>query len=164
MSSQIALQCLPVADFFAQINWQGLAIAPTQVNTKTSRTVSPSIKRKKDFTSPQILCLSVGEFFGLHNWQGEVIDDYDDCVEAVDESIETIDFSLTLPVQQFFALVAWDGRSKLVASSVEIPVKLPESTPRKTLIAATVGRSQSNAIATSLSDMELNVNDLSSLF
>jgi hypothetical protein len=160
MSSQIASQCLPVADFFAQINWQGLAIAPTQSNSKMSRAAS-SQTRKWDLASPQAMCLSVGEFFGLHNWQGEAVDYY---VDTISEQEETIVFSLTLPVQQFFALMTWDGRSKLAASSVVIPVKLPESTIAKTLKSVTIDRLPNNAIVSSLSDTELNVNDLSSLF
>jgi hypothetical protein len=171
MSSHIASQCLSVAEFFAGINWHGLEAAPARSNLKVSRAVTSSAKKKLDLTSPQAMCLSVGEFFKSVNWQGETID-YIEYTESDSEAIdgelqETTVFSFTLPVKEFFALVAWDGQSPQISlqtePSIKIPVKLPEIQPEPAK-KAKFDLSTFDKLVSPPDNTDLNVNDLSNLF
>lgn len=165
MSGHITLQCLPVSEFFARINWQGLEIVPTQSTSKV-KIGSPKIasSRRPNLTSPQALCLTVGEFFGACNWQGEIIRDYKDFDDtgAIEEVAleETIEFSPTLPVRDFFALVAWDGQPKLSSSVPSISIEPPKPKPE----AAKIEPPANNTVLPPVEDTGMNLNDLSNLF
>jgi hypothetical protein len=171
MSIHTVSQCLSVAEFFAEINWHGLEIAPVRAKSKTSRTATSSAKQRLNLTLPQAMCLSVGEFFSSLNWQGETIEyiEYTDSdSEAIDsELLETTVFSFTLPVKEFFALVAWDGQSPQISSriepSIKIPVKLPEPQPEAAK-KAKFDLSTFDKLVSPPDGADLNVNDLSNLF
>jgi hypothetical protein len=136
MSSPLEWQCLSVADFLELANWQGLKTPPTPLTAKTKPATIPRQPPTWDFSSPQTLCLSVGQFFGLTDW------------EEVSSNPATADlkpefeweFSLTLPVEQFFSFMVWDGKPKLTAeakdlsvapavSAIEVKPKLESSLP-----------------------------------
>jgi hypothetical protein len=164
MSSNIARQCLPVAEFFACINWQGLETAQVLSASKIGRTILASSKRKLDPTSPQAMCLSVGEFFSLCNWQGETVDRHIGTGTYSDvgyEPEETIAFSFTLPVQQLFSLVNWDGKLEAVATAILVPTVSPQAKPE---VVEAVEVDRPSAIIPPADDTEISLNDLSSLF
>ena len=78
-------QQFTVEEFFSQNNWSG-------TSTKESDRLLQEIPW---------LCQKIEDFFSHSNWQGEII-----------AELSKADFSLTLSVEGFFQLFAWDMEAR----------------------------------------------------
>ena len=118
MSDSFSWQRFSVQEFFGQSNWEG----------------GQQTKDLDDmFQEISWLCLKIEEFFSQSNWQGELL-------AKVRRS--SLDFSLTLPISDFFQCFVWEGNPEIA--------DLPElkSIPKPDLLA----------------DDNITLEDLSNLF
>lgn len=99
----VASSCLTVKEFFTLCNWQLLPQALPNLQ-HLDQTPSASVQQ----VSPS--CLSVKEFFNLCNWQ---LLPQGNCYlpPQVEQKANTT--TLTLPVQEFFQFIPWDGSPEI---------------------------------------------------
>ena len=110
-----------VQDFFQEANWQGLSLVQNE-NTTASSTSTPVAKLINVH-----LGLTVKEYFTCNNWQGTFIsgtDSHGQQIQAHENQVYNITYSLKMPVGEFFQRMVWKERKKSqvqIASSPSTP-------------------------------------------
>jgi hypothetical protein len=90
-------QCLTLQEFFSSANWQG---------TLQQQFASQSQVEAESLLSWQ--SLTVETFFRRNNWQGQAI-------KVLTQEPQPINFSPTLPVQEFFSYFIWEKKPEVAA-------------------------------------------------
>lgn len=96
-----AWKCLPVREFISQCNWEQVAL------TKSIR-----LQAQQQELPANWQCLTVRDFFAFQNWSGQ-----GRFVPGRESERDTADFSLTLPVAQFWQCFNWSGIKAIPAEA-----------------------------------------------
>jgi hypothetical protein len=100
---------LSVQDFFSRFDWQGFSAQQLFENQL------PELSWQ---------CLTVEEFFSQNNWQGQPLALKKDSKRSL---------SLTLPVQEFFQFIVWEGNPQVAVTPQIMPAQKPTFSSSKDL-------------------------------
>ena len=106
MSIGNAWQCLSVAEFIDQCNWENSSIKVSDDFSK--------VTLKQSLAAWQ--CLTTQDFFILNNWSGQVI--FSDNLEQADSIKQAVIFDVTSSNDRFWQCFNWTGKFDDVAEIV----------------------------------------------
>jgi hypothetical protein len=106
--------CVTVAGFFREANWQGLKIIDDDKNCLNDGVVIEELSLNPYFG------LTVENFFALQNWQG--IFKTPETVRMQNEELSTNQpiYALTMSVGEFFQRMVWQGQNQRITKKANI--------------------------------------------